>query len=142
MIKNKLNLLALGLAFGLAAGAASAEVVVIVSAKNTTKALTAGQVSDIFLGKLSTFPEGGAAVPLDQKEGAAARDEFYAKRAGKSAAQLKAYWSRQVFTGKGSPPKEFGDNIDVRKAVAGDPNAIGYIDKSAVDSSVRVVPLP
>ncbi len=30
-------------------------------------------------------------------------------------------------------------NVAVRKAVAKNPNAIGYIDKSAVDRSVRVI---
>ncbi|SFV17471.1 phosphate ABC transporter substrate-binding protein [Pseudoduganella namucuonensis] len=137
--KKKTQAAMLALAIGLAAGGAAADVVVIVSSKNATKAITAEQASDIFLGRMSSFPGGGAVVPLDQSEGTAAREEFYAKRAGKSAAQLKAYWAKQIFTGKGQPPADMGGNHEVRKAVASDPNAIGYIDKSAVDSSVRVV---
>jgi ABC-type phosphate transport system substrate-binding protein len=44
-----------------------------------------------------------------------------------------------VFTGKATPPKELPSSAEVVKAVSADPNAIGYIDKSAVDGSVKVV---
>jgi hypothetical protein len=44
-----------------------------------------------------------------------------------------------VFSGKGQAPKELADNAAVKKAVATDPKAVGYIDKSAVDGSVKVV---
>jgi ABC-type phosphate transport system substrate-binding protein len=36
-------------------------------------------------------------------------------------------------------PKEAGDSAAVKKAVASDPKAIGYIEKSAVDASVKVI---
>lgn len=141
-IKMKLNPAVLGLALCLAANVACADVVVVVSAKNPTTALTSDQAAEIFLGKNTAFPGGSAAVPLDLAEGSPLRDEFYAKGAGKSAAQLKAYWSKQIFTGKGRPPKELPGSSDVKKAVAGDANAIGYIEKSAVDASVKVVLTP
>ena len=67
------------------------------------------------------------------------RDDFYNKVTGKSAAQMKAYWSKIIFTGKGQPPKEVADNAAVKKLVADSPSAIGYIDKSALDSSVKAV---
>ena len=52
---------------------------------------------------------------------------------------MKAIWSRIVFTGKGQPPTEVPDSSAVKKAVAAQPNVVGYIDKSAVDASVKVV---
>lgn len=118
---------------------ALADVVVIVSAKSSASTLTEDQAADIFLGRTNTLPGGGQAVPVDQAEGSAARDLFYSKVASKSAAQLKAYWSKQIFSGKGQPPKEAGDNAAVKGVVAGNPNAIGYIDKSAVDATVKVL---
>ena len=48
-------------------------------------------------------------------------------------------WSRLIFTGKATPPKELPDAAAVKKAVATDPKAIGYIDKSEVDSTVKVL---
>jgi ABC-type phosphate transport system substrate-binding protein len=121
---------------------AQAEVVVVVSAKSTVAPLNKQQVSDIFLGKASAFPDGKPAVPLDQAEGATARDEFHGKVTGKSGAQLKSFWSKQVFSGKGTPPKEVAGSPDVKKLTAENPNVIGYVDKSVVDATLKVVFTP
>ncbi|CAN7695942.1 phosphate ABC transporter substrate-binding protein [Pseudoduganella sp. LjRoot289] len=140
--KHSLQLPMLGLLLALTAGGASAEVVAIISAKNATAALSGEQVSDIFLGKTSTFPGGATAVPLDQAENSPQREEFYNKLVHKSATQMKSYWSRIIFSSKGEPPRNLPDSKEIRKAVANDPNAIGYIDKSSVDASVKVVFIP
>ena len=126
----------------MAATSASADVVVVVSARSEITHLTAEQVTKIFLGKTDAFPSGGKVVPVDQAEGNAIRDEFYSKVVNKSSSQLTAYWAKIIFTGDGHPPKLLEGNVTVRKAVANNPNAIGYIDESAVDSSVRVILAP
>jgi ABC-type phosphate transport system substrate-binding protein len=126
----------------LSTGVAMAETVVIVGAKSGIGALEKQQVSDLFLGKASAFPDGKQAVPLDQAEGSPARDEFHSKVTGKSGAQLKSFWSKQVFSGKGTPPKEMANSADVKKLVADNPNMIGYVDKAVVDGSVKVVLTP
>ena len=78
-------------------------------------------------------------MPADQAESSAIRDQFYNKVTGKQAAQVKAAWSRLVFSGKGTPPKELASSAEVKKFVAANPDAIGYIEKSAVDGSVKTV---
>lgn len=137
-LKRVVAIAAIGVAW-LGAGSAWAEVAVVVSSKSSVGNLTAAQAADIFLGKSSSFPGGGTAVPIDQSEGSAVRDEFYTKVTGKSAAQLKAYWSKIIFSGKGQPPKEVADSAAVKKQLAENPNAIGYIDKGAVDGTVKAV---
>lgn len=116
-----------------AAAPAMAEVVVVVSAKAAESSMTKDQVAQFFLGKSSSM------TPIDQSESAPIRAEFYKKVADKEAAQVKALWSKLVFTGKATMPKEVADNAAVKAAVAANPKAIGYIDKSAVDGSVKVV---
>lgn len=128
----------LTLALLLACGAASAEIVVVVSARNACGPLTTAQVSEIFLGSAAACPGGGALTPLDQAEGAA-REEFYSKATGKSPSQVKAHWSKIIFTGKGRPPREAGDSAAVRRQVAEGSGLIGYIERGAVDASVKVV---
>ena len=125
-------------AAALAAGNAAAELVVIVNPKNPATALTADQVAQIYLGRAGSFPSGGAATPLDLKEGAL-RDEFYAKVTDKNPGQVKAFWSKQMFSGKASPPRELASPAEVKRAVAGDASAVGYIDRAALDSSVKEV---
>ena len=111
---------------------AYADVVVVVSAKSSTTTMTADEISQIYLGK-------SKAMKPVETSGSPIRSQFYSKVAGKDEAQVKAIWSKLVFTGKATAPKELPSSAEVVKAVAADPNAIGYIDKSAVDSTVKVV---
>jgi ABC-type phosphate transport system substrate-binding protein len=115
-----------------AANLAYADVVVVVSSKSSTTTMTAEEISQIYLGK-------SKALKPVETAGAPIRSQFYSKVAGKDEAQVKAIWSKLVFTGKATAPKELPTSADVVKAVASDPNSIGYVDKTAVDPSVKVV---
>ena len=121
-------------------GAGAADVVAVVSAKSRVTALNSDQVADIFLGKTNRFPDGTLAVPVDLPEESPAREKFYAEYAGKSPAQVKAHWSKIIFTGRGQPPKQMGSGAEAKKFVADNPNAIAYIDSKLVDNSLRVLP--
>lgn len=118
---------------------AESDVVVVVSRESAVTALTREQVADLFLGKLSRFPGGVKAAPIDQPEGSAVRDAFYSEFAGKSAAQVKAHWSKIIFTGRGQPPPEVADGKAALLRLASDPAAVAYLQRSLVDDSVRIV---
>lgn len=117
---------------------AFAETAVIVHPSNGD-VITAKDIERLYLGKLKAFPGGAEAIPVDQNKGEAIREAFYNDVLGKNEQQVKAYWARLVFTGKGTPPKEIGDSAAVKSLVAQNPNTIGYIDASVVDGSVKVV---
>jgi ABC-type phosphate transport system substrate-binding protein len=136
---SRIGLVAIGIALTSSSSVAKADVVAVVSAKSLITSLSMSQVADIFSGKASRFPNGVLAFPIDQTEGATVRDQFYSKVAGKSAAQIKAYWSKIIFTGRGQPPPIASNSVDMKKRVSENPGAIGYIDRSLVDESVRVV---
>ena len=138
-LAERLRWTALSLALSVASMAATADVVVVVSAKSAVTTLSKSQAVDIFLGRVSRFPNGVLAVPIDQTDGSSIRDEFYAKMAGKSPAQIKAYWSKIIFTGRGQPPKTVSNSIEMKKRLLENPTAIGYIEDSKVDDSVRVL---
>jgi ABC-type phosphate transport system substrate-binding protein len=109
------------------------EMVVIVNPKNPATRMFSEQAAQFFIGKSSLF------TPVEHTDGASLRNEFYTKVLGKDSSQVKAIWSKLVFTGKGTAPKEYGSSAEVKKAVAADPQAIGYIEKSAADDSVKVI---
>ena len=123
----------------LSLGAQAGELVVVVSARSPVTALQPDQVAAIFLGQSARFPDGTVATALDQPIGSNERNHFYQSVTGKTPALLKAYWSKMVFTGRGQPPRELRDSAAVRRAVAEDPGLIGYIDREALDASVRQV---
>jgi ABC-type phosphate transport system substrate-binding protein len=109
------------------------EIAVIVNPKNPATRMFSEQAGQFFIGKSNQF------TPVEHNEGAALRAEFHQKVLGKEPAQVKAIWSKLVFTGKGQAPKEYATSAEVKKAVAADPGAIGYIEKSAVDDSVKMI---
>jgi ABC-type phosphate transport system substrate-binding protein len=132
----------IGLAVSLLVGQATADVVAVVSSTSAVTTLSKAQVTDIFLGKVSRFPDGTPALPIDHAEGSQARDEFYVTYAGKSPAQIKSHWSKIIFTGRGQPPQAVSNDIEIRKLIAANPHAISYIERSAVDGSVKVLLQP
>ena len=127
---KKLILAVIGIALCLPA---LAEIVVVINPKNPAAALTAEQVSQFYLGISTSF------TPVDHNDSSPLRADFYKKITHKEPGQVRAIWAKLVFTGKGRPPKELASDEEVKKAVAADPNGIGYIDKASVDASVKVV---
>jgi ABC-type phosphate transport system substrate-binding protein len=138
IVSIRIALQTLGLTLSLSAQA-QADIVAVVSAESSITRLSTGQLADIFLGKVSRFPDGSLAVPVDLSDGSAERDQFYAKVTGKTPAQIKAYWSKIIFTGRGQPPKAVQNGSDMKKYVAANIDAIGYIDSTMVDNSARVL---
>jgi len=126
------------LAASLCSGMAFADVAVIVN-PNNSDTLDKDTISRLFLNKAKAFPNGTKSVPYALSEGNAIADEFNGKVLNKTAAQLTAFWSKLVFTGKGQPPKALSNDAEVIAAVAEDAEAIGYVDASSVNDSVRVV---
>jgi ABC-type phosphate transport system substrate-binding protein len=117
---------------------AQGELAVIVHARHPVSMLRMDQVEQLFLGKYFTFPDGAQAQALDLPKGSE-RDRFYLHIAGRNNNQMKAYWSKIVFSGGGQPPREVQSQQDAVNLVGKNPNLIAYVDKSQVNSSVKVV---
>jgi ABC-type phosphate transport system substrate-binding protein len=132
MKRSSKNMIAAGLAFAAASQQARSDVVVIVSAQSTAT-ITTNEISRVYLGESNTM------TPLDIANPSPARREFYTKVVGKDDAQVMARWSKLVFTGKGAAPKEFPSGAEIVKAVAADPHAIAYVDRSFVNMTVKVI---
>ncbi len=115
-----------------------AEVAVVVNSANGSSVSDA-EISRIFLGKLKKFGGGESVAPVNGKMGSETRNDFEKKVLKKSGSQVKAYWSKLVFSGKGKPPKELDSDADVLKFIAANPNAIGYVDAASVNDTVKVL---
>ena len=111
--------------------AAHADVVVIGNLTSAT--LTKDEVAQVYRGKNQ------ALKPLDRSNSQPIKAQFYEKLSGQDLAQVRATWIRLVFTGKALAPRELADAAAVKQAVAADPKAIGYIDRSELDSTVKVI---
>jgi hypothetical protein len=64
---------------------------------------------------------------------------FYTKVVGKTAAQMRAHWSKIIFTGRGQPPREVRSAEEAKRLVVENPGVVCYIDRSLVDRNLNVL---
>ena len=88
---------------------------------------------------MKKFSNGSSVIPINLASGDAVRTTFEKSAVGKSASQMKAYWSKLVFSGKGNPPQEVSNDAEAISLVTENPAVIGYIDASKVTDSVKVI---
>jgi ABC-type phosphate transport system substrate-binding protein len=111
----------------------------VVAAKDSgISTIDAEEAKKLFLGREPQI-NGENVVLIFQRQGAPTRDEFESKVLGRTGAELTAYWSKLIFTGKANAPVEVGGDADVKAKVNNTPGAIGYISDGTVDGSVKVL---
>jgi hypothetical protein len=119
--------------------AGATDLVVVAGTQSPLHALSREQVADIYLGRVTTLPGGTSALPLDLPASSPEREIFYSQITGKSVAQIRAYWAKMSFTGKGIPPKTLSSSADIKKLALSKPGAIAYLAETALDGSVKVL---
>lgn len=127
------------LGYALSGQRAHAEIAVIGNLTLPVNALDAQVCKKIWLGQQKRLDGGAPVRPVDQAVSSAMRDAFYLKLLDKSPQQVKAYWARIEFTGKGEAPPILNDDAAVKAWVSSHPDALGYIDAAKVDNTVKVL---
>ena len=124
--------------FLLLTGFAQAGIVVVVSKNSDLGGLTRNEVRQIFNGQLNRVGE-ISVKPLDLPVAASQREVFCQQVMGKSVEQMKSYWARMIFTGRGMPPREVSSDREMTLLVGSDRKFIGYMDEADVTSDLKVV---
>lgn len=117
---------------------ATAGPVVVVSADSEIGALSQGQVRQLFNGQLRKV-SGVSVKPLDLPNGDVTRNTFYQEVTGKTAEQMKSYWARMIFTGRGMPPREVSSEREMGILLGGDPAFVGYLEETRVPQGLKVI---
>lgn len=120
------------------AGPGRAELVIVTSTRSSFVELSRDDAEKLYLGRATTLMDGASISLIDLPNGPT-RDEFYLKLTAKNPAQIRAYWSRLVFTGRALPPREAHSLGEARQWLAETPNLIGYLDRSDLTSGMRVL---
>ncbi|NMG00326.2 hypothetical protein GPA27_23395 [Aromatoleum toluolicum] len=122
----------------LAAPCALAQIVIVAGARSPLPDLTPEQAEQFYLGRAHTLPDGSVVTLADLPTGAV-RDQFYQQLTRKNANQIRAHWSRMVFTGRALPPQQAESVAQLRLWLAAQPNLIGYMPAAEADGRVRVL---
>lgn len=118
---------------------AADNIVVIVNQNIGVNKMSRDDVIDIFLGRSRQLPSGVTALPLDLPSTSLEREQFYSQLTGKSMSEINAYWARLIFSGRASPPSLAHSQEEAMQMVADNRNAMGYVAKSKVTPSVRII---
>lgn len=114
--------------------------VVIVNDGNPVTQLTMDQVARFFRKQDVRWEHGTEVVPVDLSEGASARERFSQAVLGRSTSAMKAWWQRQIFSGRGVPPVEKSSEGEVLAFVRSTAGAIGYVSPgTALGAGVKTV---
>ena len=96
------------------------------------------QIAQIYLKRRRFWAGGDAIVPVNREAGSPAREVFTREVLRIDATRLGVYWNRAYFRGV-LPPATLASDEAIRRFVARDRRAIGYVDARLIDDSVRVV---
>lgn len=109
----------------------------VVIANSSLPAAELSDVRKVYLGKKTRIAEVSVVPVLNQDS--ALTQEFLDKVVGQSNNAYQAYWVEKVFTGQATKPREMTGDAAIKAYVATTPGAIGYVNRSVVDASVKVL---
>jgi len=115
-----------------------AEVEVIVHPDNSNN-LTVEDIKSIFLGQQNVFPDGAEAIPISLPYNDQHMIYFTKNLLKKSQRQLNAYWAIMIFSGNGSPPRQFESVESILSLVRKNPKLIAFIPEGSDSSGARSV---
>lgn len=123
----------------LCAGSAAPTYKIIVHPDNLQTAITAKDLSALFLKRKTEWADGTSVAPVDQLATAPLREQFSKDVHGRRTSDVKRYWLQIVFSGRGVPPVEKGSDADVIAFVKNRKGAIGYVAAATQTSDVKVL---
>lgn len=105
---------------------------VIVHDANPANEISVATASKIFMRKLSQWPTGVVAVPLNLVSNSPVRAEFSRQIHNKSSSSIDSYWQRHLFSGRAIPPDVMTQS-EVLAAVRATPGGIAYVGADVQD---------
>ena len=114
-----------------------ADLVIVTGSNSSITSLTETEVRQLFSGHLRTI-DGQRVQPLDLPGTAQPREDFYRKLMGRTSEQMRAYWTRLIFTGQGKPPREVSNTQELTTLVSSG-EYVGYLPEEAVSGDLRVL---
>ena len=103
----------------------------VVNSSNELRSLPIAAVSDYFMKKKTSWPNGTAVKPVDLSAESKARQAFSNAVLDKPASVVRLFWQRQVFSGRVAPPPEVATELVLLAYMGENPGAIGYVSADA-----------
>ncbi len=112
----------------LLASLSQADIYVVANRDNPIASMDRQAVRDLYLARSRAFDDGAAVTVYDRND-TPLRARFLRSLLGMNERQFDAYWARLVFAGRVLPLAQAEQVDELRKRIAEDVNAIGYMDE-------------
>lgn len=104
---------------------------VIVHSSNPAGSAERGFLADVFLKKVTRWPNGALIRPVDQRPTASVRRGFSEAVLKRTVAAVRSFWQQRIFSGRDLPPPELDSDDRVVDFVETHPGAVGYVSPNA-----------
>jgi ABC-type phosphate transport system substrate-binding protein len=127
------------LTFGASGIAGGEPIAVIVNKGNPASVLSKNDLRPIFQTTKTSWNDGTHVAPINLPPDTDVRREFDQAVLGMDRERVEQYWTDRKIRGGERPPQKLPSAPVVLKIVASKREAVGYVPKSAVDATVKIV---
>jgi ABC-type phosphate transport system substrate-binding protein len=113
--------------------------VIVVHAKNPVASASTKFLTDVFLKRVTRWPDGEAMRPVDLEPESAVRERFSKSVLERSVAAVRRYWQQRIFSGRALPPPELDTSEIVVGYVSKNRGGVGYVSSQTNLAGVRVL---
>jgi ABC-type phosphate transport system substrate-binding protein len=112
---------------------------IIVNSSNPSNSRGREFLTDAFLKKITSWPNGETIRPVDLPPNSPVRKRFTEEVLHRSVSEVKGYWQQRIFSGRDVPPPELDSDDDVVKYVNKYEGGIGYVAAGANLNGAKVL---
>ena len=119
---------------------AAGEIAIIINNENPIDEISSGELIRIFKQEKKQWRDGRQVYLIMQEAGSPEKEVVLKKIFKMDPEELKRFWMAQMFRGEiSSFPKTLSSNAAVKRFVGQVAVAIGFVDASIIDQSVKVL---
>ena len=111
----------------------------IVHASHQSDSIDRPLLSNMFLGRAQLWENGVKVLPVNQLKISKIRREFARAVHQQEVSSIEAYWLKQIYSGKSTPPLTLDSDLQVIEYVTSNPGAIGYVRENVHGRGVAVL---
>ncbi len=137
-MKNHMRFMPYILLLALLASSANSVAGVVAIVNNANTLADKKMIGRLYTLEIKAWPDGSRAI-LYELSVDSERNEFCIAYTGKNADMIDSNLAKAVFVGRSKPHKIFKTDADIMEVVAKEKDAVGYVNESSLNGSVRVV---
>jgi ABC-type phosphate transport system substrate-binding protein len=120
-------------------GSGKSGFLVVINAENSVNSLERQALADIYLKRVTRWPNDTIIRPVDLAPELAARRQFSEVVLSRSVSGVKSYWQQLLFSGRDVPPPELMNDEQVIQYVLKNPGAIGYVSRASSGGGIKTI---